>query len=232
MRGQAAVWSVDMEAPKRQSTGRFIIVAIAVFLIWYFFIQPGSQELDASEQTALLRLARDQLVAVADGRGTIEVDEEPLPGRLLRPGSAFVTLSIDGELRGCMIDSFEAHEPLYRNVLRNTALAASEDDRFARLTPAEVETTRIAISLLTPPEELEFTDPDGLVAALEPGLDGVILTADGVTSSYLPDVWGTFPDPVEFLERLSEKAGLSPDRWREAPYPTIETFRAFRFEEA
>jgi AmmeMemoRadiSam system protein A len=221
-----------MEIPKRQSTGRFIIAAIAVFLIWYFFIQPGSQELDASEQASLLQLARGQLVAVANGGGTIEVDETALPPRLLRPESAFVALSIDSELRGCMVDAFEAHEPLYRNVLRNTILAASEDDRFPPVTPAEVEGIRIAICLLTPPEALEFADPDELIARLEPGLDGVILTADGATSSYLPDVWETFPDPVEFLSRLSEKAGLSPDRWRGAPYPTIETYRAFRFEES
>jgi AmmeMemoRadiSam system protein A len=220
-----------MESPKRQSGWRFVLGAIAVFFIWYFFIQPGSQELDATEQANLLRLAREQLVAVAAGGGRIEVDETALPPRLVQPETAFVSLSIGGALRGCMVDSFEAHEPLYRNVLRNTIHAASDDERFPAVTPGEVGDIRIAISLLTPPEELEFADPDDLLSKLNPGADGVILSLGDATSSYLPDVWETFPDPAEFLSRLSEKAGLSPDRWREAPYPVIETYRVFRFEE-
>jgi AmmeMemoRadiSam system protein A len=220
-----------MEAPKRQSAWRFFVGAIAVFFIWYFFIQPGSQELDPSEQAELLRLAREQLVAVAAGDGRIEVDETALPPRLVRPETAFVSLSVDGALRGCMVDSFEAHEPLYLNVLRNTILAASEDERFPVVTPEEVGDIRIAISLLTPPEEFEFADPETLLSKLKPGADGVILSLGDATSSYLPDVWETFPDPAEFLSRLSEKAGLSPDRWREVPYPVIKTYRVFRFEE-
>ena len=220
-----------MDIPKRQSAWRYILAAIAVFFIWYFVIQPRSQELDATEQAELLRLAREQLVAVAAGVGTIEVDESTRPPRLLRPESAFVTLSVNDALRGCMVDSFEAHEPLYVNVLRNTALAASEDERFPVVTLEEVGDIRIAISLLSLPEELEFMDPEELLAKLEPGADGVILSLGDATSSYLPDVWETFPDPADFLSHLSEKAGLSPDRWREDPYPMIETYRVFRFEE-
>jgi AmmeMemoRadiSam system protein A len=222
---------IGMDVPKRHSSWRFLLGAIAVFLIWYFFIQPGSQQLGASERAELLRLAREQLVAAAAGGGMIEVDETTLSPRLLRPESAFVTLSADGALRGCMIDAFEAHEPLYRNVLRNTVLAATEDERFPAVTPDEVEGIRIAISVLTPPVALEFVDPDALVAKLEPGADGVILTVDDATSTYLPEVWETFPDPVDFLSHLSEKAGVAADRWREAPYPVIETYRVTRFEE-
>ncbi len=220
-----------MEGSKRRSAWRFILGAIAVFFIWYFFIQPGSQEFAASEQVELLRLAREQLVATAAGGDMIEVDEVALPPRLLHVETAFVTLSVDGALRGCMVDSFEPHEPLYRNVLRNTILAATEDERFPAVAPEETDDIRIAISVLTPPEELEFADPEDLIAKLEPGVDGVILSSGDAMSTYLPDVWETFPDPSEFLSHLSEKAGLSPDRWREEPYPTIETYRMFRFEE-
>jgi AmmeMemoRadiSam system protein A len=222
---------IDMDVPKRHSSWRFLLGAIAVLLIWYFFIQPGPQRLDATERGELLRRAREQLAATAAGEGTIEVDETTLPPRLLRPESAFVTLTLDGALRGCMIDAFDAHEPLYRNVLRNTVLAATEDERFPTVAPGEVERIRIEISVLTPPEELAFSDPEELIAKLEPGVDGVILAVDDATSTYLPEVWETFLDPVDFLSHLSEKAGLPADRWREAPYPTIETYRVARFEE-
>jgi len=220
-----------MDFPKRHSNWRFLLGAVAVLLIWVFFIHPGSQGLNASERATLLRLAREQLVAVAAGTDTIEVDETELPPRLLRPESAFVSLSFGDTLRGCMIDAFAAHEPLYRNVLRNTVLAATADERFPAVTPDEVEDIRIAISILTPPAELEFSDPDDLIAKLEPYVDGVILTVGEAMSAYLPEVWQTFLDPSEFLSQLCEKAGLAPGRWREKPYPTIETYRVTRFEE-
>jgi AmmeMemoRadiSam system protein A len=220
-----------MQVPKRQPAWRFVLGAIAVFFIWYFFIQPDSQQLDASEQADLLRLAREQLVSTAAGGGIIEVDESTLAERLLHPRSAFVTLSVDAALRGCMVDSFEAHEPLYRNVLRNTDSAASEDERFPVVTPEEVGDIRIAISLLTPPEELEFADPDELIAKLEAELDGVIFTLGETTATYLPEVWEMFPDPADFLSHLSEKAGFPSDRWREEPYPMIKTYRVFQFGE-
>ena len=225
------VSSVEMDVPRRQSPWRFLLAAIAILVIWYLFIRPGGEVLDAAERADLLRLAREQLTVAAAGGDLIEVDETVLSPRLVLPGSAFVSLSTDGELRGCMVDTFEAHESLYENVLRNTVLAASGDERFPAVTPEELDRIRIAISVLTPPLQVDFEHPNELSDQLKPGLDGVILTVDDATATYLPDIWETFPDPEEFLSHLCEKAGLSPERWREAPYPTIETYRAFRFEE-
>ena len=220
-----------MQAPRRQFGWRLFLGAIAVFLIWHFFVEPRSQELTAPEQAELLRLAREQLTVAAAGGGVLEVDEGQLPERLLRAGTAFVTLTAQGALRGCMVDSFEPHEALYRNVLRNAVLAARADVRFPPVSTEEVAGVRIAISVLSPPEPLAFETPDDLLAGLKPRIDGVVLTLDGAVSTYLPEVWETFPDPEEFLSRLCEKAGLSPDRWRQPPYPKIETYHAFRFEE-
>jgi len=220
-----------MQAPKRQSAWRFFLGAIAVFLIWYFFVQTRSEELSAPEKSQLLRLAREQLTAAAAGGEILEVDEAALPERLLRIGTAFVTLTAHGELRGCMVDSFAPHEPLYRNVLRNTVLAARRDTRFSPVSAEEVDGIRIAISVLTPSEPLTFETPDDLLAKLKQGANGVIVTLDGAASTFLPELWETFPDPEQFLSRLCEKAGLSPDRWREHPYPTIETYDTLRFEE-
>jgi len=221
-----------MEVPRRQFGWRLVLAAIVVFVFWYVFLQPEAEELDASEKAALLQLARQQLVATAAGEELLDIDESSLPDRLLLADSAFVTLTLDGELRGCMIDAFEPHEPLYHNVLRNTALAAREDERFAPVSPEEVEHIRIAISVLTPPKKLAFDGPEELVAALEPGVDGVILTLNEATSTYLPEVWETFPDPSVFLSRLSEKAGLPADRWREVPFPTVQTYHVLRFAES
>ena len=221
-----------MDIPRRQSPWRFLLTVVAVAVVWYLFIRPGTDGLDAGAKAELLQLAREQLVATASGDADlIDVTESDLPPRLLLPGSAFITLSRDGELRGCMIDTFEEHEPLYRNVLRNTVLAARDDERFPPVTPEEVGGLRISVSVVAPPEPLAFHDPEDLLPRLDPGLDGVILTADGAMAAYLPDVWERFPDPEDFLGHLCEKAGLSADRWRQEPYPAIETFRVFGFEE-
>jgi AmmeMemoRadiSam system protein A len=220
-----------MDIPRRQSPWRFLLAVIAVAVVWYVFIRPGTETLDAPEKAELLRLSREQLAATAAGHGMIEIDETELPPRLLLPGSAFVSLSEDGELRGCMIDIFEEHEPLYRNVLRNTVLAARDDERFPPVMPEEVDELRIAISVLTTPEPVEFEDPEELIEKLAAGLDGVILTADGSMATYLPEVWETFPDHEAFLSHLCEKATLPSDRWRQEPYPTIETYRVVTFEE-
>ena len=221
----------DMDIPKRQPTWRFLAAAAIVFVIWYFFLQPRAQTLDASEQVELLRLARAQLVAAVSGSGTVEVDESVLSPRLLEPRSAFVTLSLDGALRGCMIDTFEPHEPLYQNVLHNTALAATGDERFPAVTEGEIDAIGIAISVLTVPRAVAFSGPEVLIETLEPNLDGVILTIEDTTASYLPEIWETFPDPEEFLSQLCAKAGWSADRWRREPYPEVLTYRTFRFEE-
>jgi AmmeMemoRadiSam system protein A len=221
-----------MDIPRRQSPWRFLLTVVAVAVVWYLFIRPGTDGLDAEAEAELLQLAREQLVATASGDADlIDVTESDLPPRLLLPGSAFITLSRDGELRGCMIDTFEEHEPLYRNVLRNTILAARDDGRFRPVSPEEVGELRISVSVVTPPEPLAFDDPEDLLSRLDPGLDGVILTTDGAMAAYLPDVWERFPDPEEFLEHLCEKADLPADRWRQAPYPSIETFRIVKFEE-
>ena len=220
-----------MESPRRQSGWRFVLAAVAVVAIWFFFIQPRSQDLTEAEQTRLLQLARQQLTSTATGGEQAAIDESTFSARLLQPGSAFVTLTVDGDLRGCMVDTFDPHEPLYRNVLRNTILAASADERFSPISPEEVDGIHIAISILGPTEPVEFQTPDELIAQLEPYVDGVILAVDDRLSTYLPEVWESFPDPADFLSHLSKKAGLPPDRWRQSPYPTIQTYRVFRFEE-
>jgi len=193
---------------------------------------PPSDGLDAAQQGMLLRLAREQLAAAAHGRGLLEVDATAFAPRLFRKEAAFVTLTIDRQLRGCMLDAFEAHEPLYRSVLRNTLLAATGDPRFSSVLPEEVDRIRIAISILSPPKELPFERPDDLLAALHPGIDGAILTAEDRTSTFLPTVWETFPDPSEFLSQLCEKAGLARDRWRSEPYPLLQTYRVLAFAES
>jgi uncharacterized protein len=218
--------------PKGNYWIRFILGAIAVFVIWFFVIRPNTIELNWSEQEQLLGLAREQLVASVAGDGLIEICPPELSDRILRDGAAFVTLTVDGVLRGCMIDQFEPHEPLVVNVLRNTRLAAGADDRFAVLTPEEIDRARLTISIVYDIEALTFENSSDLLEKLKPHLDGVILEVDGDIATYLPSVWQTFPDPTEFLSQLCIKAGWEAERWRTEPYPTIQTYQVFEVAES
>jgi AmmeMemoRadiSam system protein A len=179
----------------------------------------------------VLELARRQLEAHVRGDPTIEVDESTLSEDLLRHAPCFVTLTKNGQLRGCILDRFEAHEPIYRNVLRNVVLAASSDYRFTPVMPEELSQIVIEISVLGPPFPLEYETPDALLEALVPGEDGVILTTEVGTSTYLPQVWAQLPDPHEFLSTLCQKHGASPDCWRRPPYPKVEIYRVLHFSE-
>ncbi|MEA3193509.1 MAG: hypothetical protein QOD26_1842 [Betaproteobacteria bacterium] len=124
--------------------------------------------------------------------------------------ATFVTLTRDGQLRGC-IGSLEAARPLRRDVAQNAVGAAFRDPRFPRMAADEWPRCRVEVSLLSAPKRLEFADEDDLLAQLEPGVDGVILELDGRRATFLPQVWESLPDKRAFLAELLKKAGLPPD---------------------
>jgi len=47
----------------------------------------------------------------------------------------------------------------------------------------------------------------GLVAALRPGVDGLLLTDGARRSTFLPAVWAKLPDPRRFVDALLAKGG-------------------------
>ena len=144
------------------------------------------------------------------------------PEILQKPGACFVTLTLNGQLRGC-IGSLEAHRSLGEDLRSNALAAAMRDPRFPPLTAAELPAIRIEVSLLGAPQPLAFTDEADALAKLRPGIDGVILTAGGRRATFLPQVWDQLPDPAEFIGRLKQKAGLPANYWgpdvRLATYP-------------
>jgi len=219
-------------SPKRNFWVRFILGAITVAFVWFFFVRPKAIELTWSEQDQLLGIAREQLVASAAGEELIEIYPPELSERTLRDGAAFVSLTLDSVLRGCMIDQFQPHEPLVVNILRNVELALHGDERFPAITAEEIDRVRVTISIVYEITTLTFSDSSALLGKLKPNVDGVILEIDGEIAAYLPSVWQIFPAPAEFLTQLCINAGWDADRWRTEPYPTVQTYRVFDFGEA
>jgi AmmeMemoRadiSam system protein A len=164
--------------------------------------------LDTDKGIILLRLAR---AAIAAELGFISHDY-PRSDWLEESGATFVTLTLDGRLRGC-IGSLEAHRPLIDDVRHNAVAAAFRDPRFMPLSEAEFADTVIEVSLLSAPEAIRFGSEADARAQLQRGRDGVILEYGLHRATYLPQVWAQLPDPESFLNELKVKAGLPEDFW-------------------
>lgn len=136
--------------------------------------------------------------------------------------ACFVTLKLDGRLRGCM-GSLQAHRKLIDDVIHNAHCAAFRDFRFQPLTKKELEQIEIEISLLTTPKILIYESLDELKEKIRPGIDGVILRQEHNQATFLPQVWEELPSFDEFFEHLSLKAGLEFDTLNH--FPEIYTYQ-------
>ena len=157
---------------------------------------------------ALLGIARSAIASEL-GRAARGATSHPA---LAQPGATFVTLKCDGELRGC-IGSLEPRRALGVDVRDNALAAAFRDPRFPPLAAAELDATRVEVSLLSPREALVVADEADLVRKLRPGVDGVVLECGHHRATFLPQVWETLGEPSEFLAALKRKAGLGAEFW-------------------
>lgn len=183
------------------------------------------------EQTLLLELARRTLEHITRSQSVPKVDLEALPPALAEDRACFVTLRRreDGSLRGCT-GTLVARRPLAKEVVSMMVQTAFHDPRFRPVEADEVAGLHVEISVLTPPEPLDFDGPDDLLTRLRPGVDGVTLKLENRRATFLPQVWEGYPDPRIFLSLLSEKMGYSSDAWRN-PQLEVETYQAVVIEE-
>jgi hypothetical protein len=128
------------------------------------------------------------------------------------PGATFVTLRLQGELRGC-VGSLEATRSVRDDLAANACAAAFRDARFPPLTRKEFRRCEVEVSLLSALERLTFTSQEHLLAQLRPGVDGLVLEWGWKRGTFLPQVWDEVPDPATFLAHLKLKAGLPAEFW-------------------
>lgn len=186
-------------------------------------------KLTLDEQKTLLRLARDAMERGVRGEKLPPLDEFSLTPRLREDGASFVTLTIHGQLRGC-IGALEPYQPLVQDVREHAVAAALEDPRFPSVSERELNVIEIEVSRLTRPVPLEYTDANDLLSRLRPHIDGVILRDAFRRATFLPQVWEKIPDRVEFLENLCYKMGASPDLWRNKHLDVL-TYQVEEFRE-
>lgn len=173
------------------------------------------------ERAALLGIARTSVLARLSGKPAPDVAGQ---GTLAETHGAFVTLHVEGELRGC-VGTFTPTEPLARTVARMAIAAASEDPRFPPIGPADVPELHVSVSALGPLRAL--ADP----LAVRVGKDGLVVRRGWHRGALLPKVAVEHGWTVEeFLKHVCIKAGLPARAWRE-PGTELEVFEAEEFGE-
>jgi len=178
-------------------------------------------EIDRDARSFLLSLARDTIRSRLDGQALPST--EPEAEVLLEQRGAFVTLKIDGRLRGC-IGHVIGVVPLWIAVRDNAIAAAFEDPRFDPLRADELPSTRIEISALTP---LRRATADEVTV----GKDGILIERGPARGLLLPQVAVEYGwDRETFLDHTCRKAGLEPSCWRH-PDTIIQVFSAEVFGE-
>ena len=122
---------------------------------------------------------------------------------------AFVTLTINGELRGC-IGQIKGRQPLVKTIAEMAQAAAFDDPRFAELTQDEFDQAEIEISVLTPLERVKDFD------LIRIGRDGLMIKLGYNSGLLLPQVasersWNA----TQFLEQTCLKAGLPKSSYKD-----------------
>lgn len=149
-----------------------------------------------------LAAVRTTLESVLNGKGQPALAlKNP---RFAEKCGVFVTLKIDGELRGC-IGLIEGRAPLSQGIQDMAIAAATEDPRFPPVEPNELAKIDIEISVLSPMLPVARLDE------IQVGRDGLLLRkypGSGLLLPQVPTEYGW--DRDTFLNHLCLKAGLPP----------------------
>ncbi len=170
--------------------------------------------LTPQEKTMLLLEARQSIELTLTGKLLPPLILSAYSQSLQEKGASFVTLTLKGELRGC-IGSLEAFQPLIADVREHAIDAAFKDFRFPPVQLAEFNQILIEISRLTPPQPLVYKEPKELPKKLKKGVDGVILRDGFQRATFLPQVWEQLPNAEEFLGHLCMKMGVPTNTWKQ-----------------
>ncbi len=156
----------------------------------------------------LARLARGVIAEALGGPVCQELGAFGFDG----PGACFVTLTLDGNLRGC-IGSLSPSESLVEGVIDHARAAAFQDPRFTPVQREELPRLAVEVSMLSPLSPLACSGEEDLLRQLRPGVDGLVLDQEGHRAVFLPQVWKGLQDPRTFLAALKRKAGWSAGFW-------------------
>lgn len=179
-------------------------------------------KISSEEKNILLTAARQSIGSLFDGKEPEKPDYKKYPSLKEKLG-AFVTLTMDHQLRGC-IGYIIGREPLFETISQAAIHAAVNDPRFSALKKSECEKIKIEISILS-----EFA-PINTYDEIIIGTHGLYLD-EGSGGLLLPQVATEHKlNREEFLSALCNKAGFYSEFWKERMLK-IKIFTAEIFSE-
>ncbi len=200
---------VDLRNSADVAGGRGRVVGYGAYI---FFPAEPVFTLTSEERRRLTEIARESVAYGLQHGRALPVDLQQWPEALQADRAAFVTIKLNGELRGC-IGTLQAHRSLVVDIAENAYLAAFCDPRFSPLTETDLANAEFHLSLLSQPDPITFGSEAELLDQLRPGIDGLVLADGNRRGTFLPTVWESLPERHAFLQQLKRKAGLPPDHW-------------------
>lgn len=176
-------------------------------------------KLSDAQKKSLITLAKDAILAVFEHREPCF----PNDAAFEQKRGLFVSLHLDGELRGC-IGYIHPYKSIAQSVAEMAVAAAFEDHRFVQLKQDELDSLHIEISLLSPLVALKDIDQ------IQVGRDGLLLQHPHGSGLLLPQVateYGWSRD--EFLQHLCAKAGVHRQAFKD-PDAKLFSFEAQVFD--
>ena len=167
--------------------------------------------LTQKDKADLLKIARNTIDSYIKNGIRPAIDSTDFSSTIKQNCGVFVTLKINGQLRGC-IGRFVADKPLYKIVQDMAVASSTEDPRFSRVSKDELSKITIEISVLSPLKKINSADEFIL------GKDGIYMVKGSASGTFLPQVAEeTGWTKEEFLGHCAQdKAGIGWDGWKKA----------------
>jgi len=189
----------------------------------------GDTQLSDSDGVFLVKTARKAVTEFLSNGNRIKLESD-LEEKFSFNSGVFVTLNNSDGLRGCI--GFPMPEKKLSHAIVDGAIAAAtEDPRFPSVKTNELNDIVFEVTVLTPPVEIDVSDPMEYLEKIKVGRDGLIIRHSFSSGLLLPQVPVEYDWNVEeFLQHTCEKAGLSRDTWKNESVK-IEKFEGIIFKE-
>ena len=186
-------------------------------------------QLSDSDGVFLVKTARKAVTEFLSNGNRIKLESD-IEEKFSFNSGVFVTLNNPDGLRGCI--GFPMPEKkLSHAIIEGAIAAATEDPRFPSVKTNELNDIVFEVTVLTPPVEIDVSDPMEYLEKIKVGRDGLIIRHSFSSGLLLPQVPVEYGWNVEeFLQHTCEKAGLSRDTWKNESVK-IEQFEGIIFKE-
>ena len=186
-------------------------------------------KLSDSDGAILVKTARKAVTEFLSNGSRIKLEPE-FEKKFSFNSGVFVTLNKPDGLRGCIGFPMPVKK-LSRAIVDGAIAAATEDPRFPPVTTKELDDIMFEVTVLTPPMEIDVSDPIEYLSKIKVGRDGLIIRHSFSSGLLLPQVPVEYGWNVEeFLQHTCEKAGLARDTWKNESVK-IEKFEGIIFKE-